>query len=477
MSLAGRRAKIVATLGPASADAAMVRKLAIAGADCFRLNAAHLQPEAIPPLVALVRGEEAAAGRPLGVFCDLAGPKLRVAKGVPTITLESGSSVTIGTSGSGATLAVDGIDPAHECPAGSRILVHDGKVVLRVSAAGGRAVTAEVMRGGEVSAEMGVNLPDVDTSLPSLTEHDVRCLRSALEGGADAISLSFVRGAADVVALREAMRSCGREAPIIAKLEKAQAVAPDALAAILAAADVVMVARGDLGAETAPELVPVLQKRILRAARSAGVPAITATEMLESMVREPRPTRAEAADVANAVFDGTDAVMVSAETAVGVHPALVVEVAVRIITEAEAHPEYRAAWAESRSSAELRDPVSDAVAEAAAEAAERLGAAVLVCFTQSGKTARLAARHRPARRVLALTPRLEVARSLSLVWGVEAIVVADQPDDHEAVLALAERAACEHGAAIGGDLIVVTHGAPVASRALTNLMRVHRIGS
>ena len=474
---APRRVKIVATLGPTSAGAAGVRQLALAGTDCFRLNAAHLQPDAIPPLVALVRDAESAAGRPLGVFCDLAGPKLRVAKGGKPVALAPGSSVTIGTPASAAAIAVEGIDPVHECRAGSRILVHDGKIVLRVRAVAQEQVTAAVERGGEVRAEMGVNLPDVETSLPSLTEHDQRCLRVALAAGVDAVSLSFVRRAGDVAALRDAMRACGREVPIIAKLEKAQAVAPEALAAILTEADIAMVARGDLGAETAPELVPVLQKRILRAARSAGVPAITATEMLESMVREPRPTRAEAADVANAVFDGTDAVMLSAETAVGEHPALVVEVAARIITEAESHPEYRSGWSQSPCAAEAHDPVSDAVAEAAVVAADQLAAAVLVCFTQSGKTARLAARHRPARRVLALTPRLEVARWLSLVWGVEAAVVAEQPDDHEAVLALAERAALEHGAAVAGDLIVVTHGAPLASGPVTNLMRVHRIAS
>jgi pyruvate kinase len=469
-----RRVKIVATLGPASADPAMVRRLATAGADCFRLNTAHLRPDQIPALVALVHEAEPDAGRPLGVFCDLAGPKLRVAA-VAAAAVEDGSSVTLG--GRGATIEIEGVDLARECLPGTRILIHDGKVVLRATGSDAGRVTARVERGGKVGEAMGVNLPDVETSLPSLTDHDLGFLRAALTGGADAISLSFVRSSADVEALRRAMAADGGDLPVIAKLEKAQAVAPEALAAILATADLVMVARGDLGAETAPELVPVLQKEVLSVARSAGVPAITATEMLESMVHEPRPTRAEAADVANAVFDGTDAVMLSAETAVGEHPLAAVEVMARIIAEAEAHPEYRAPSALPACAPESVDPVSDAVAAAAAVAADQLGAAALVCFSQSGKTARLVARHRPARPILALTPSAAVARRLSLVWGVEARVVAEQPDDHEAVVHLAERAAVQEGMASAGELIVVTHGAPLASRPVTNLMRVHRIGS
>ena len=267
-------------------------------------------------------------------------------------------------------------------------------------------MTAEVVRGGDVAGGMGVNLPDVETSLPSLTPHDHGCLEAALNAGVDAFSLSFVRRAQDVVGLRQRMAKLGRVVPIIAKLEKAQAVVPEMLCAILEVADAVMIARGDLGAETAPEKVPVLQKEILRAARGAGVPAITATEMLESMIHEPRPTRAEAADVANAVYDGSDAVMLSAETAVGDHPALAVAACSRIIDEAERHGDFRAAWATAPCQPKTRDPVADAVAEAAAAAGEHLRAAAIVCFTQTGRTARLVARHRPATPILALTPRL-----------------------------------------------------------------------
>jgi pyruvate kinase len=470
-----RRVKIVATLGPACANPTGVRELCEAGADVFRLNAAHLNPEGIPPLVGLVRAAEEARGQPIGVFLDLAGPKLRVAATISPIVLSEGEVATIGNQDSAATLRVEGMDPMRECPPGSRVLVHDGKVALRVTTPGEGLVRAEVLRGGEISAGMGVNLPDVETSLPSLTDQDIRCLKAALAAGVDACSLSFVRRAQNVTELRARMTEEGRVVPIIAKLEKAQAVTSDGLCEILSAADIVMVARGDLGAETAPEKVPVLQKEILRAARAMGVSVITATEMLESMIHEPRPTRAEAADVANAVYDGSDAVMLSAETAVGDHPAMAVAACSRIIDEAERHPEFRTAWAAAPCRPEVKDRVADAVAEAAAAAADHLQAAAIVCFTQTGRTARLVARHRPATSILALAPRVEVVRALTLVWGVQPRVSADQPADHEEVVRLAERAAVRDRLAKPGDLIVVTHGAPVVAQPLTNLMRVHRV--
>ncbi len=470
-----RRAKIVATLGPASAGSEVARELAAAGVDVFRLNAAHLGPDDIPPLVELVHQLEEGVGRPVGVFLDLAGPKLRVSTSQSPTTLTEGTTVTVGDQDSGATIRVEGMDPVNECPERSRVLIHDGKVTLLVRETGRDLVGAEVLRGGEVGGGMGVNLPDVETSLPSLTAHDLRCLAVGLTAGVDACSLSFVRRASDVGELRPRMTEHGRTVPIIAKLEKAQAVAPEALRAILGIADAVMVARGDLGAETAPERVPVLQKEILRAARGMGVPAITATEMLESMIHEPRPTRAEAADVANAVYDGSDAVMLSAETAIGDHPVMAVSACSRVICEAERHGEFGSAWDSWPCRPEATDPIADAVAEAAAAAGERLRAAAIVCFTQSGRTARLVARHRPPTAILALTPLIDVARALTLVWGVEPRVAKEQPDDHEEVVHLAERAVLRCELAKPGDVIVVTHGAPVVAQPLTNLMRVHRV--
>lgn len=470
-----RKVKILATLGPASTTPDMVRALLEAGAAGFRLNASHLKPEEIASRVQLVRDAEAALGRPVAVLCDLAGPKLRITKGFPPRHLEAGDTLNLGASGAPSDIPIEGFDPVRDCEVDSRILIHDGKVVIKVAGIHGDHVSTQVVRPGEIGGGMGVNLPDGDTSLPSLTPHDLRCLAAALTHDVDVVALSFVRRASDVTTLRDHMQALGRVVPIVAKLEKSQAVRPESLIPILLASDMVMVARGDLGAETAPERVPVLQKQVLRAARAVGVPVITATEMLESMIHEERPTRAEAADVANAVYDGTDAVLLTAETAMGDHPALAVAACTSIIAEAEAHSDYRANWPCQVTLPEHRDPVSDAVAMAAGRAADQLDAAALVCFTISGRTAHLVARHRPTTPILAITPRPEVARSLGLVWGVTPRLRPLHPDDHEGVVRLAELA-CRHEAlAADGDLIVVTHGAPLGARPSTNLLRVHRV--
>ncbi|HNX51802.1 MAG TPA: pyruvate kinase, partial [Thermoanaerobaculaceae bacterium] len=310
----------------------------------------------------------------------------------------------------------------------------------------------------------------------SLTDHDRACASAALEAGVDTLALSFVRRPEDLELLRAYMAACHVSVPVVAKLEKAQAVRPETLARVLLASDIVMVARGDLGAETAPEQVPVLQKQILRTARCLGIPAITATELLESMIREERPTRAEAADVANAVFDGTDAVLLTAETAIGQHPALAVATCASIIRQAEAHGEFGTSWSCPTQLPESRDPVADAVAMAAGRAADQLDAAVLVCFTNSGRTARLVARHRPRTPILALTPSWHVARALGLVWGITPHVCPEQPADHEAVVHLVEHIARERGLVDDGELLVITHGAPMGAQSATNLLRAHRVG-
>jgi len=470
-----RRTKVLATLGPSSRESAIVEAMAREGADGFRINTAHIEPSDVGRLVEQVRGVEAAVARPLSVLCDLAGPKLRVARDQTRLELVAASKVTIGAVGSGAAVTLAGLDPARECPPGSLVLLHDGRVALRVQGVAGAVVGCVVERGGEVAAGMGVNLPEVETSLPSLTPHDLECLDAAVAAEADSFALSFVRRAADVEDLRTRLREAGSRAPIVAKLEKARAVTPDELRAILAVADAVIVARGDLGAETAPDRVPVLQKEILRAARAVGVPAVVATEMLESMVEETRPTRAEAADVANAVYDGADALLLTAETAIGHHPVLAVGTAGNLIATAEAHPEFRTAWFGGDGAFVPPDATADAVAKAAVTASEEVKAAVIVCFTTTGRTARLVARHRPDRPVLALTPDLSVARALTVVWGVCPRVSAEHPLDHEGVVLLAEREAIAGGFAGAGDAIIVTHGAPGGIGAPTNLLRVHRL--
>ncbi|HPW56519.1 MAG: pyruvate kinase [Thermoanaerobaculaceae bacterium] len=472
-----RKVKILATLGPASASPDGIRALLAAGADGIRLNASHLKPDDIAPLAAMVRAAESEAERPIALLCDLAGPKLRVRKGTPVQRLELGQTVELSADPAASAIPIEGFDPRRDSPPPCRILVKDGKVVLRVRELTPTGVVAVVERPGEVGGGMGVNLPDGDTSLPSLTDHDRACADAALAAGVDTLALSFVRRPEDVALLRAYLGPRAGRVPIVAKLEKAQAVQPETLVPILAASDMVMVARGDLGAETAPEKVPVLQKQILRSARSLGVAAITATEMLESMIREERPTRAEASDVANALFDGTDAVLLTAETAVGAHPALAVAACASILCEAEAHLDLDASWVCRSQEPELRDPVGDAVAMAASRAAEQLDAAALVCFTQSGRTARLVARYRPRTPILALTSDPDVARTLALVWGVIPHVCHELPVDHEGVVRLAETLAGESGLVRGGELVVVTHGAPIAARSATNLLRIHRVST
>ena len=472
-----RRVKVLATLGPASATLSAVCELAEAGADAFRLNTSHLAPAQVAPLVGLVRQAEAKLGRPLGVLVDLAGPKLRVGKGQQLLTLSEGAVVALGGEGSGASVLVEGADLSAACQVGSRVLLHDGRVVLAVRSCGVGLVQAEVLQGGAVTPGMGVNLPDAETSLPALTPRDLACLAAAIAAETEVVALSFVRQASDVGELQARLETAGWRAAVVAKLEKRQAVAPPVLEAILAVSDAVLVARGDLGAETSPEAVPVLQKGILAAARAAGVPAIVATELLESMREGTRPTRAEADDVANAVFDGADALLLTAETAIGAHPALAVATAARIAGEAERFPQYRASWSAESDTLTGGDALPGAAAAGAVRIAEQLAADAIVCFTASGRTARLVARYRPTRPVLALTPHPRVARALTMVWGVEPQLCSEYPAEHEAVVALAARYAAARGLVGGGGTLVVTHGAPGGSGAPTNLVRIHRVGA
>lgn len=470
-----QRVKIMATLGPACAHGATVLAMAEAGADGFRINASHTPPEEFARLLGLVRDAERATARPLAVLCDLSGPKLRVHPTASERQVTAGDELLIGPPGGDAAIPVDGFEPAAELAEGSRVLLHDGTLRLTVQALRPPFAVAVAETAGRVAPRMGINLPDVETSLPSLAARDVAALEAGVKAGVDVFALSFVRRAGDVDELRSRLTSLGSHAPIVAKIEKAQAAEPEALAAILATAEMVMVARGDLGAETAPERVPVLQKQIVRGARGRGVPVMIATEMLESLVRASRPTRAEASDVANSVFDGADALLLTAETAIGAHPVLAVQTCARVVAGAEAHPDFGAAW--SPFSAHLSapdEPVADAVARAAVVAAGEVGAVAIVCFTTSGRTARLVARHRPAVPILALTPDPAVARSLALVWGVEPRLAPATPHEHESVVALAEGEAQAHGLLPPGGLIVVTHGAPLGARPATNLLRVHR---
>lgn len=471
-----QRAKVIATLGPASAREETILAMAEAGADGFRINASHAPPAEFGRLVRQVRDAERATGRPLAVLCDLPGPKLRVHASAAEQEVGAGDQLLVGPPGSDAAVPLEGFDVCAELKPGARVLLHDGSLRLRVLKVRPPLVLMEAETGGRVAPRMGINLPDFETLLPSLAARDLAALEAGVAAGVDVFALSFVRRASDVAELRRRLTGMGSHAPIVAKIEKAQATAPEELEAILSHTEMVMVARGDLGAETAPERVPVLQKDIVRRARAHGVPVIVATEMLESMVRSPRPTRAEASDVANAVFDGVDALLLTAETAIGVHPVLAVETCVRVIAGAEAFPAFRVNWGQDGlPSAPPDQVVANAVARAAVVAAADAGASAVVCFTTSGRTARLVARHRPSVPILALTPQPQVARALALVWGVEAVMVAETPAEHEGVVALAEREAVAHGVTSAGSWLVVTHGAPLKAQPPTNVMRVHRV--
>jgi pyruvate kinase len=469
-----RRTKIVATVGPATASADRIRALIEAGVDVMRFNFSHGTRDEHLRRIQLVRQCSAELGRPVAVLQDLQGPKIRVGglQDHRPVLLEEGRELVIGAEPEGGTaerLSTTYPELVREVREGDRILLADGELELAVTAVGPHEVRARVVRGGLLEEHKGINLPGVPLRAPALTDKDVEDLRFGLEAGVDFVALSFVRTAEDVVRARQLMEEAGRTVPVIAKLEKAEAV--DHLDEILEASDGVMVARGDLGVELAPERVPTLQKHIIRRANELGIPVITATQMLESMVDHPRPTRAEASDVANAILDGTDAVMLSAETAVGRYPVQAVRMMDRIAVEVEASsPQlYQPARHHER-----RLGIAEAVAAAACRLGHDLRAKAIVVITRSGRTAQLVSKNRPAEPIVALTEEESVARSLSLWWGVHPVVT-EFREDTDAMLAHAEDELLRRGLVEPGDVLVVTGSAPIIARGRTNFVKVHRV--
>jgi len=467
-----RRAKIVCTLGPATADPAMITSLVVAGMDVARLNLSHGTKADHERAYDAVRAAGDATGRSVAVLVDLQGPKIRLGSFASgPVLLADGDPFTITTEavpGDRTICSTTYQYLADDLEVGDRILLDDGKVVLEVSTVDGRAVETIVQVGGELSDHKGINLPGVAVSTPALTEKDVEDLRWALHLRADMVALSFVRSAADLVPVREVMTQEGVRLPVIAKIEKPEAV--DRLEDIIDAFDAIMVARGDLGVELALEQVPVVQKRALQLARRRARPSIVATQMLESMITNPRPTRAEASDVANAVLDGADAVMLSGETSVGRHPIRTVQTMARIIEYVEDERldlVARMDW-EPRT-------VGGAITHAAVQVADRVAARFLVAFTQSGDTVRRIARYRTAIPLLAFTPVADVRSQLALSWGVEAFLVpyAEHTDD---MVRQVERAMLELGRCVPGDRVVIVAGSPPGAAGSTNALRVHRIG-
>ncbi len=463
-----RRTKIVATLGPASSAPEVLARLFQAGADVFRLNFSHGTHEDHAARIGMIRDLEERSGRPIGILADVQGPKLRVGRfGGGRVHLQTGGGFRLDlnpTPGDARRVNLPHPEIISAASIGSSLLLDDGKLRLRVARKREDALECDIVVGGALSDRKGVNVPDVALPIPALTTKDRADLAFALAHGVDYIGLSFVQRAEDVA---EAKALVGGRAWIMTKLEKPQAL--DNLDAILALTDAVMVARGDLGVELPPEEVPLAQKRIVRAARQLGKPVVVATQMLESMITAPAPTRAEASDVATAVFDGADAVMLSAETAAGQFPYEAVNMMDRIIARVEQDPGWRAIIEASRPAPE--HSIAGAIAAAARQVSSTIGAQAIVAFTAGGGTALGVSRERPEAPVLGLTPALAVARRLAVVWGVHALVVPDAHSMTEAVTR-AERVARAEGFAGHGERIVVAAGVPFGHSGTTNALRV-----
>jgi pyruvate kinase len=467
-----RRAKIVCTLGPATHSFEGVRALVYAGMDVARLNFSHGGRDQHLEAYTWVRQASDESGRGVGVLADLQGPKIRLgtfAEG-PTVWA-TGETVTITTEacpGSHDRVSTTYAGLAGDVATGDRLLVDDGRVALKVVGVDGPDVRLLVTEGGPVSNNKGLSLPGVGVSVPAMSVKDISDLEFALGLRVDMVALSFVRSPVDILDVHAVMDRCGARLPVLAKIEKPQAV--DNLEAIVQAFDGIMVARGDLGVELPLERVPLVQKRAVQIAREHAKPVIVATQMLDSMIGASRPTRAEASDVANAVLDGADAVMLSGETSVGQYPVESVATMARIVVAAEEEL--------GQVPGIQRRPhgVSGAIAQAAAEVGRSVGASALVAFTQSGSTARLLAGHRSPIPLLAFTPVAEVRSQLALTWGVETFLVSTVRHTDEMVRQV-DSAMLELGRMEPGERIVIVAGSPPSTVGSTNAMRVHQLGS
>jgi pyruvate kinase len=468
-----RRAKIVATLGPASSSAEMIAKLFEAGADVFRINMSHTSHDKMRELVKAIRQVEADHGRPIGILVDLQGPKLRLG------TFTGGSAML--KNGERFTLDADtkpgdetrvhlphpeifsAVEPGHT------LLLDDGKVRLTVESATKTTIVTRVAVGGKMSDRKGVSVPDSTIPFSALADKDRSDLEAALEAGIDWVALSFIQRPEDIAEARKITR--GRAA-IMSKIEKPQAV--KRLAEIMDASDALMVARGDLGVEMPVEKVPGVQKQMTRAARLAGKPVVVATQMLESMISSPVPTRAEVSDVATAIFEGADAVMLSAESAAGQYPVEAVSRMNRIAEEVENDPTYRSIITAQRTPPEATGP--DAIADAARQIAETLELSAIICWTGSGSTGFRVARERPKPHIVALSPNVTTGRKLSLVWGVHCVITEDAHDMDDMV----ERAcqiAFKDAFAKAGQRVIVVAGLPLGTPGATNMLRLAFVGS
>ncbi len=461
--------KIVATIGPASASPDVIRQLILAGMNVARLNFSHGEHEQHARTVANIRGIAEDLGRPIAILGDLQGPRIRIGHLEQALSIEEGQTLTLVPEDQAAAgeIPVTYDDIAQDVRVGGTILVDDGLLALEVTKVAAPRVEVRVRYGGLLKSNKGMNLPGIDVSAPSITEKDREDIQFAIEQDLDYLALSFVRRPEDIAELK-AMLPKGML--VVAKIEKDSAL--ERIEGILKVSDAVMVARGDLGVELPFEEVPLQQKRIIGLANRYGRPVITATQMLESMIQNPRPTRAEASDVANAILDGTDAVMLSAETAAGLHPVLAIQAMRRIATAAEQAPVARGQGIDRLQPGQAT--TEETIASASVTAVRLLGAHTIVVFTKSGFSARIVAARRPNVRIVVLTDNLRTYRQLALTWGVTPFLV-PHCETYEQMAALARELLVRHGIAASGERIVITAGVPFDVPGTTNQLKVETV--
>jgi len=467
-----RRTKIVATLGPASSEPAQIARLFEAGADVFRINMSHTPPDRMRALVRAIRDVETDHGRPIAVLVDLQGPKLRIgAFASDAVTLTKGAQFALDADAAPGTAErvhlphpeiLAALEPGHT------LLLDDGKIRLTAVETSRERALTRVEVGGKLTARKGVSLPDTTISASALTPKDRSDLEAALDAGIDWVGLSFIQRPEDIA---EAKKIARGRAAVMAKIEKPQAVTR--LGEIMDITDSLMVARGDLGVEMPLERVPGVQKQITRAARGAGKPVVVATQMLESMIAAPVPTRAEVSDVATAIFEGADAIMLSAESAAGQYPTEAVATMNRIAEEVESDPTYRAIIHAQRTDPEATG--ADAIAAASRQIAETLDLSAVVCWTSSGATALRVARERPEPPTVAISPNLATGRRLAVVWGVHC-VVAEDAHDQDDMVNRACRIAFKEGFAKSGERVIIVAGVPLGTPGATNMLRIAYVG-
>ncbi len=471
-----RRTKIVCTIGPASENMKMIKKLLLAGMNVARLNFSHGSHEEHGRRIAFIRRAAGEVGKNVAVILDTRGPEIRLGDfEEEPVYLEEGAQVTLTTDnikGNKQCIPVTYRGLPRDVLEGDTILLANGLIALKVLSTTETEIRCRVENSGELTSRKGVNVPGVAVNLPAITEKDIQDIKFGIEQRVDFIAASFIRKASDVLAIRRILEDAGADIDIISKIESREAV--NRLDEIIKVSDGIMVARGDLGVEIPVEEVPLVQKKIIEKCNRAGKPVVTATQMLDSMIQNPRPTRAEASDVANAIFDGTDAVMLSGETAAGKYPLEAVETMVRIAERAEEALRYNEILEKNRSYLPQRT-VTDAISFATCATARDLGADAIITSTESGYTAKMVSKYRPQAPIVAVTPHIRVMRRLALTWGVLPLL-AEAMGNTDDMISGAVKISLSTGLIKGGDLVVITAGAPVGVHGTTNLLRVHTVG-